>query len=260
MIKISIITVTYNAAQCIQRTLDSIISQQYPCVEHLIVDGASTDNTVAMAEKYKKQSDIAENGHIVNIISEPDKGLYDAMNKGLRLATGEYIIYMNAGDFFPDENVLDRIISEASATPQPAVIYGDTDIVDDNGEYIGSRHLLPPENLSWKSFRYGMLVCHQAFYAHIDIAKKHEYNLRYRHSADIDWCIRVMKDAENRQQPLVNVHSTIAYYTKEGQTTKYHCASLWERFVIMRLHYGLLTTICMHLWFVVRSLIRPFSR
>lgn len=260
MIKISIITVTYNAAHCLQRTLDSIMSQHYPCIEHWIVDGVSTDNTVAMAEKYKKQSDISENGHIVNILSEPDKGLYDAMNKGLRLASGEYIIYMNAGDFFPNEEVLDNIISKASTSPQPAVIYGDTDIVDNDGEYIGQRHLLPPEDLSWHSFRYGMLVCHQAFYAHIDIAKKHEYNLRYLHSADIDWCIRIMKDAEKKQMQLVNVYSTIACYTKEGQTTKYRFASLLERFAIMRSHYGLFTTFYMHIWFVIRSIIRVFSK
>lgn len=256
MIKISVITVTYNAAHCLQRTLDSVMSQRYPCVEHWIVDGASKDNTVAIAEKYKRQSENANNGHMVSILSEPDKGLYDAMNKGLRLATGEYIIYMNAGDFFPNEEVLGEIASKASANPKPAVIYGDTDIVDDNGIYIGKRHLLPPENLSWHSFRHGMLVCHQAFYAHIDIAKKHEYDMRYRHSSDIDWCIRVMKDAEQQQLPLVNAHSTVACYTKEGQTTKYHRASLLERFAIMTTHYGLFTTLYMHIWFVIRAIFR----
>lgn len=260
MIKISVITVTYNAAHCLQRTLDSIMAQRYPCIEHWIVDGASTDNTVAMAEKYKEQSENAENGHMIHIVSEPDKGLYYAMNKGLRLATGEYIVYMNAGDFFPNEEVVEKVVAAASAeNPRPAVIYGDTDIVDDNGIYIGQRHLLPPEDLSWHSFRHGMLVCHQAFYAHIDIAKNHDYDLRYRHSADIDWCIRIMKDAERQQLPLVNVHSTVACYTKEGQTTRYHRASLWERFVVMRSHYGLFTTMYMHLWFVVRAILRKLS-
>ena len=96
----SVITITYNAAPVLQRTLDSVARQTYEGVEHIIVDGASKDETVAMAEKYKEQSDQADNGHEVRILSEPDKGLYDAMNKGLRLATGDYIVYMNAGDIF----------------------------------------------------------------------------------------------------------------------------------------------------------------
>ena len=96
----SVITITYNAAPVLQRTLDSVARQTYKGVEHIIVDGASKDETVAMAEKYKEQSDQADNGHEVRILSEPDKGLYDAMNKGLRLATGDYIVYMNAGDIF----------------------------------------------------------------------------------------------------------------------------------------------------------------
>lgn len=96
----SVITITYNAAPVLQRTLDSVARQTYKGVEHIIMDGASKDETVAMAEKYKEQSDQADNGHEVRILSEPDKGLYDAMNKGLRLATGDYIVYMNAGDIF----------------------------------------------------------------------------------------------------------------------------------------------------------------
>ena len=100
MVVFSIITCTYNAESVLQRTLDSVARQTYKGVEHIIVDGASKDETVAMAEKYKEQSDQADNGHEVRILSEPDKGLYDAMNKGLRLATGDYIVYMNAGDIF----------------------------------------------------------------------------------------------------------------------------------------------------------------
>jgi len=250
--KISVVTITFNAASCLQRTLDSVLAQRYPSVEHWIVDGASKDNTVAMAEAYKAQSDKTNNGHTINIQSEPDRGLYDAMNKGLRLVTGDYIIYMNAGDYFPTPDTLETIARCAEINKQPAVIYGDTDIVDNNGIYIGKRHLLPPEHLTWRSFRHGMLVCHQAFYVRTDIAKHHEYNLRYRHSADVDWCIRVMKEADVSSLPLVNTHATVACYTRDGNSTLNHRASLMERFSVMRSHYGLLTTVAMHLWFVVR--------
>lgn len=260
MIRISVVTITFNASWCLRRTLDSVLAQRYPNVEHWIVDGASKDNTVAMAETYKAQSDKANNGHTVKIQSEPDSGLYDAMNKGLRLASGDYIIYMNAGDFFPSPDTLSTIARCAEANNMPAVIYGDTDIVDNNGIYIGKRHLLPPEHLTWRSFRHGMLVCHQAFYARTDIAKHHEYNLHYRHSADVDWCIRVMKAADTLSLPLVNALTTVACYTLEGQTTKFRRASLMERFAVMRSHYGLIVTLSMHLWFVFRAAFRIIGK
>ena len=263
MIKFTIVTITYNAGRVFMRTAGSVMRQEYPGVEHLIIDGASTDGTVNMAFDYKKQSDSAANGHEVRVISEPDKGLYDAMNKGLRLATGDYVCFMNAGDFFPDGSTLATICAKArlgelenAAGPLPAVLYGDTDLVDNDGRYIGRRRLTPPERLTWRSFRQGMLVCHQAFYARTDIARRTPYNLRYRHSADVDWCIRVMKEAEKEGLQLVNVHATVADYQREGQSTEFHRASLLERFDIMRRHYGLPMTLAMHVWFVVRAVFK----
>ena len=263
MIKFTIVTFTYNAAAVFVRTADSVLRQDYPNVEHIIVDGASTDGTVALALEYKAKSDAMGNGHEVRIVSEPDKGLYDAMNKGLGMATGDYVCFMNAGDFFPDGATLSLICANArldgcrkDGKPLPAVLYGDTDWVDNEGRYMRRRRLTPPERLSWRSFRHGMLVCHQAFYARADIARRTPYDLRYRHSADVDWCIRVMKEAERMSLPLVNVHATIADYQREGQSTKYHRASLLERFDVMRRHYGLLQTLAMHAWFVVRAVVK----
>ncbi len=260
MIKYSIITITYNAAAVLARTLDSVMEQSYPAVEHIIVDGASSDGTKDMAEDYKKRSDASDNWHDVRIVSEPDRGLYDAMNKGLGLATGDYVCFLNAGDAFHSTETLTQICRNAglsaiqsAGNSLPAVLYGDTDLVDNNGQYIGGRRLTPPEHLSWRSFRNGMLVCHQAFYARTDIARTIPYDLKYRYSADVDWCIRVMKEAEKRALPLVNVHAVIADYQREGQTTEHHRASLFERFSVMRRHYGLPVTLLMHLWFVIRG-------
>ncbi len=262
MIKYSIITVTYNAEGVLQRTLDSVLHQSWPNIEHIIVDGASSDGTLAMAQEYAEES-ATETEHVVRIVSEPDRGLYDAMNKGLRLATGDYICYMNAGDFYPNETVLTDIAlrtdifeREENGQPLPAVLYGDTDIVDDDGNYLHPRRLTPPEKLTWRSFRHGMLVCHQAFYARLDIAKEIEYNLSYKHSSDVDWCIRIMKEAKRRSLPMLNANLIVANYTKEGQTTKFHQASLNERYRIMTRHYGHIMTFVMHCWFVVRSFIR----
>lgn len=255
MIKFSIVTITYNAGAVFERTVRSILTQTYPAIEHIIVDGASTDNTLALAEAYRQESDKAHNGHRVRIISEPDKGLYDAMNKGLRLATGDYICFMNAGDFYPNEEVLQNIVNNTNLDDRrtlPGVLYGQTDIVDAEGRYLGPRHLTAPDNLTWKSFRQGMLVCHQAFYALTDIARTTPYNLKYRYSADVDWCIRIMKKAAAENRPLVNANMVVADYTREGETTRHHKASLQERFKVMATHYGLLTTIAMHVWFVFR--------
>ncbi|MBQ4022839.1 MAG: glycosyltransferase [Prevotella sp.] len=254
MTKITIVTITYNAADVLERTLESAIAQTHRDVEHIIVDGASTDQTLTLAFGYKQRSDQQNNGHTVSIVSEPDHGIYDAMNKGLKLATGDYIVFMNAGDCFHCDDTLAVVAAQAEAEPRPAVVYGDTDVVGNDGQFLYHRRLSPPEHLTWRSFRQGMLVCHQAFYARTDIAKTVDYDLRYRFSADVDWCIRVMKEAERRQLPLANTRQTVAHYLEEGQTTRNHKASLRERFDVMRRHYGLLTTLAMHAWFVVRNL------
>ena len=247
--KISIITVTYNAASVLKRTLDSVKAQSWQQIEHLIIDGASKDETISMAETYKAQCP-----YEVVILSEPDKGLYDAMNKGLRLATGDYLVFLNAGDTLHAADTLETIVR--SAQPLPGVLYGDTAITDEQGNFLHLRRLRPPKKLTWKSFRQGMLVCHQAFYALTDIAKNLPYDPRYRYSADVDWCIRVMKEAQKRQLPLVNTQAILADYQEEGQTTIHHRDSLKERFDVMRRHYGLFSTVIMHVWFVFRQLIK----
>ena len=258
MIRFSVVTITYNAERVLQRTLDSVLSQTYEGVEHLIVDGASKDGTLLLAEQYKAKSDASESGHKVIILSEPDHGIYDAMNKGLTQASGDYIVYMNAGDFFPHADTLEKIVQHCQLNEQPTdelpgVLYGNTDIVDGEGHFLHPRRLQPPAKLTWKSFRNGMLVCHQAFYARTDIAKNQQYDTRYRFSADVDWCIRVMKETERMGLALCNTKMVVANYTEEGATTQNHQASLKERFDIMRRHYGLFSTLVMHAWFVIRS-------
>ena len=263
MIKITVATVTYNAESVLRRTVDSVKSQDYPLVEHLIIDGASKDGTLRIARDYARE--VADGGgeHEVRIVSEPDAGLYDAMNKALRLATGHYIVFINAGDSLHDASTLSRIVASTGADGErvqdaslPAVVYGDTDIVDDGGRFMHRRAHRPPEHLTWRSFRQGMLVCHQAFYALTDIARAVPYDMRYRHSADVDWCIRVMKEADRRGLTIVNARAVVADYLSEGHTTANHGASLRERFGVMRRHYGLAVTVVMHAWFAARAVWR----
>ncbi len=269
MIRFTIVTITYNAEAVLQRTLDSVLEQTYEGVDHIIIDGASTDRTLQMAEVYKAASDSnqadhdtpsgqkRQKPHKVIIHSEPDNGIYDAMNKGLTQASGDYVLFLNAGDFFPQPDTLEQIarrcrLNELPSAELPAVLYGNTDIVDSEGRFLHPRRLQPPATLNWRSFRHGMLVCHQAFYARTDIAKNLQYDTRYKYSADVDWCIRVMREADRMALPLYNINMVVANYTEEGATTRHHRESLRERFDVMRRHYGLFTTLCMHAWFFFR--------
>ena len=256
--KVSIVTITWNAARTLQRTLDSVRQQTYANIEHWIIDGASTDDTLLIAQHYQQDS-----RHDVKIQSEPDKGLYDAMYKGLQKATGDYIVFLNAGDTLYAPDTIATVVHAALThhpsaikhqTSAPAVIYGDTAITDSEGHFLHLRQHRPPETLSWCSFKQGMLVCHQAFYARLDIARTIPYDLQYRHSADVDWCIRVMKEAARQQLPLANTHAILANFEEGGNTTQNHRASLKERFRIMARHYGLFTTIMLHFWFVIRKI------
>ena len=257
MIRITYVTITFNAAKVLQRTLDSVLQQDYPNIVHLIIDGASTDDTLKLVDDYIARSNAAENGHRIQVTSEPDKGIYDAMNKGLRSLDGDYVCYLNAGDFLPSPDTVSRIAQQvADGGGMPAVLYGDTDIVDGEGRFLRHRRLAPPEHLTWKSFRQGMLVCHQAFYARTDFAIATPYDMQYRYSADVDWCIRVMKAAAKENVPLLNLKMVVANYTEEGQTTLHHRESLWERYRVMEHHYGRVQTFLLHSWFAVRSLLK----
>lgn len=254
--KVSIVTITYNAARTLQRTLDSVACQTYADIEHLIIDGASKDDTVAIAERYKAMSH-----YEVVIQSEPDKGLYDAMNKGLQKATGDYLVFLNAGDTLYAPDTIETVVKPTANSQKPiAVIYGDTAITDAEGNFLHLRTHRPPEQLTWKSFKQGMLVCHQSFYVLTSLARQIPYDLQYRHSADVDWCIRIMREAERQQLALVNTHAILANFEEGGDTTQHHRDSLKERFKIMMHHYGLIQTVVMHAWFILRAVARRFRK
>lgn len=238
----SIITICYNAEATLEKTIQSVLAQTYPNVEYIVVDGASKDNTLAIINRYRPQ--------LAKVVSEPDKGLYDAMNKGIGLATGNYLCFLNAGDTFFSANTLQEMVATLPADKQPDVIYGETALVDAEGHFVRMRRLQAPEVLTWRSFRQGMLVCHQAFFARRELVP--QYDLQYRFSADFDWCIRIMKQSHL----LHNTHLTVVNYLDEGLTTRNQKASLKERFRIMAKHYGLFSTLLHHLWFVFRAIIK----
>lgn len=241
--KFSVITVCFNAEETLEDTIQSVIAQTYHHVEYIVVEGASKDRTLSIINRYRDR--------IATVVSEPDKGLYDAMNKGLRLATGDYVCFLNAGDSFHEDDTLQQMVHTLRERSElPDVLYGETALVNAEGHFVRMRRLQAPEHLTWRSFRQGMLVCHQAFFARRTLAEP--YDLRYRFSADFDWCIRIMKKAKT----LHNTHLTLIDYLDEGMTTRNHKASLRERFRIMAKHYGWLSTVALHAWFVVRAVVK----
>lgn len=238
---ISIITITYNAESEIRPTLESLNRQTFRNFEHLVIDGASSDNTLSIVKEMSPDS---------IVISEPDKGLYDAMNKGLRAAKGEYVLFLNAGDSLHSPDILRRYADQRGAN----IIYGDTIIVDSERNFIKPRHLSAPKKLTFKSFSKGMLVCHQAFMVRRNISP--EYDLQYRFSADYEWTLKCLRSSDPTHN--ANIEAIAIDYLSDGLTDKNHKASLKERYKIMCRYYGTLPTILRHIGFAVRNILRKF--
>lgn len=259
MIKFSIATVTYNAAATIRRTLDSVSAQTYDAVEHIIIDGCSTDSTISEVQLYVERNTDQRHPHSIILIREPDDGLYDAMNKALAVAKGDYIIFLNAGDKFHSNTTLADVAAQLGSFNQsrlPVVIYGETDLVDNEGRFLRHRRLSAPDKLTSRSFLNGMLVCHQSFYVRADIARLQPYNLHYRFSADYDWAVRILRQAERRNLRIHNSHLILTDYLAEGITTRNHRKSLLERLRIMAHHYGWPRALGAHAWFVLRAAVK----
>lgn len=240
----SIITVVRNAPDLLRATLESVGSQSCQLYEQIVIDGASTDGTAEVARSSGLKN--------LTVVSEPDQGIYDAMNKGLALAQGDYVMFLNAGDTLADSNILELLASVVmdNAYDYPGVVYGQTRIVDGDRRPLGPRHLKAPEELTVKSFAEGMVVCHQAFVVLRKLAER--FDTRYRYSADYDWCIRCLR----RSRRNAYVDKVLVDYLMEGQTTAHRRASLWERFRIMRKHYGLGVAVGKNLSFIPRFLKR----
>lgn len=226
---LSVITVVYNNAAHVERTLRSVIAQTYADIEYIVIDGASTDGTLDIIKKYRDS--------IQKTVSEKDNGIYDAMNKGLRLATGDYVIFMNSGDEFYAADTVTRVFTTA---PDADIYYGETEMIDEQLKSLGQRRHAAPENFTWRDFKYGMSVSHQAIYIRRTLTEP--YDPRYQLSSDIDWIIRAARKAKK----IVKVDGYVAKYLVGGMSKHKHRQSLQERFDIMRRHYGLLPTVFNH--------------
>lgn len=233
--KISVITIVYNRVNDIERTIKSVIQQSFRSIEYIIIDGASTDGTLDILNRYV--------ANINYLVSEKDAGIYDAMNKGMQLATGEFVLFMNAGDSFYNLDVLQNIFDEAPTNAE--IIYGDTMFVDMQNKELGLMSMIRKRTLSnqlsWKSMQYGMMFCHQSFMVKKTIAPIYQTN--YRYSADIDWIINCMKQSKLNyfysKQPIAN-------FQIGGASLQNQRESLMERFNVLAKHFGLINTFFAH--------------
>ena len=239
--KLSIITITYNAEQYLERTIQSIMKQSDQNFEYLIIDGKSKDGTLQIAEKYKNR--------VNQLICEPDKGLYDAMNKGLKNASGDFVWFMNAGDEINDSQAVEKIYK--AINNKIDVLYGDTYFVDNAGNIQGLRseitpHCLP-KDLKWQDMKLGMLVCHQAFITRKSIAPLYiENNL----SADVDWEIACLKNAKE----VKYLDFVVAKYLIGGISNKQLKRSLIDRYEVLKKHFGFVGAFFAHVQILFRGI------
>ena len=251
--KFSIITIVYNGEYFIEGTMQSVLNQTFPDYEYIIIDGASKDSTVSLIQDFAPQTPKG-GSPIFKWISEPDKGLYDAMNKGLRLAIGDFLLFLNAGDRLFESTTLEKIAT--ACTPTTDILYGETMLVDDTRRHIGTRTDITvqklPEKLSWKSMRLGMVVCHQSFLPARKIAPQYiDNNL----AADIDWVIKCLKSAET----VTNTHTIISEYLMGGVSKKKHQQSLRDRYAVLKTHFGAVDNFLNHILITFRAAVFKFQ-
>jgi glycosyltransferase involved in cell wall biosynthesis len=243
---ISIVTVVFNGKDLLEKTIQSVINQSLKNLEYIIIDGQSTDGTVEIIKKYQ--------AHISYWVSESDKGIYDAMNKALSIAKGNYIWFLNAGDLIESPDTLNKIFS---SFPDADVIYGETNLINSKDEILGTRSGLTtrklPEHMTWKDMKYGMVVSHQSILVKRSIAP--EYNLQYLCSSDIDWVITCLK----RSKKNLNMNTVLSRYLIGGFSIKNQKQALRERFSIYIKHYGILGTLESHIYIFVNALKHALS-
>lgn len=245
--KLTIITVVYNAADLLEPTIRSVRRADFPQIEYIVVDGGSADGTLDVIQENSDQID--------TWISDRDRGLYDAMNKGLNMAQGEFVWFVNAGDHIASAEIIQKILDHIKEDTD--IIYGEVMITDQEGKSLGTRSELTtqklPADLSWRSFRYGMRVSHQGFIVRKSIAPLYELN---NLSADIEWCIRCLKASRKN----VLVPGIFVHYLKGGISKKKWKKSVWDRYKILKKYFGFVPNLLAHLAISIRAIFHKIFR
>jgi glycosyltransferase involved in cell wall biosynthesis len=201
---ISVVTVVFNGENHIERTIKSVINQKYDNVEYIVIDGGSVDGTVDIIKKYDKQIDFW--------ISENDAGIYDAMNKGIKMSNGDFVNFMNASDEFSDEYVLDKVVSDIKSKPVwPDILIGYASIYSQDRRYITLLKPLRFSKLSLNIFNTRAL-CHQAIF--VNKNKLLYYNADYKIRGDLNWYYDLLRNVNRKN--ILTVHKSVCNYHLGG--------------------------------------------
>jgi glycosyltransferase involved in cell wall biosynthesis len=238
---LSVISIAYNNINGLKKTLEVFSDHSFNgALELVVVDGNSSDGTKEF---------LATQTVCINWVSEKDKGIYNAMNKGLQMAKGDYVWFLNSGDFANDAATIERLLAELEAGPD--AVYAETMMVDEHWQPLGTRSAMStrslPEQLTWKSFQMGMNVGHQSFVVKRALAAPYDESFRY--VADIDWMISTLKNCKN----IVKMDGVLACFTLDGFSSKHRKASNTERFNVLKKHYGTLPNLWNHFKIVLRK-------
>lgn len=212
---LTIITVTYNAADMLEKTITSVLEQSYTAVEYIIIDGKSTDNTVNIIKKYETQLAYWE--------SKIDRGIYHAMNKGIEKATGDWICFLNAGDVFVDKNVLAKVVEHILTNKPADILYGNIITMGKNGENFEKKASAPCN-------KHRMYFCHQSAFVRTDLIKKHPYDEKYKMSADF----KFFKEAYYRGNNFIQMHFPVTIYDRSGISNSNRAAGLLENINVIK--------------------------
>jgi len=224
--KFSIITVVYNAKDDLAKTVQSIQSQNLNLFEHIIVDGGSTDGTLEYIQSLNHKN--------IDYISEKDKGIYDAMNKGIDLSTGEYLLFLNAADTFASDKTLE-IVFDRIIENKTDIIYGGSNVYTENGKFLTS---LKPLSFSKKNLnKYATrTACHQSIFVHKSIVK--HYSDKYRLKGELNWYYELLESS--KEISIVKLDNMICNYYLGGTGDKNFLENYFERLNVTWMHCSLL--------------------
>lgn len=232
--KISVVTVCYNAVDTIEKTILSVINQTYEKVEYIIIDGASKDGTIDIIHKSM--------GKIHVFVSEPDKGIYDAMNKGIKIATGDYILFMNAGDAFVNNNILEYICKNYNFDKD--IIYGSINKCLKDCYYVYRPY--PIEEMKWH-----MILPHQATFVKTAYHKKHLFDVSFKSSGDYNFFYEAYY---KYHASFKEINSVIADYKDDtGMSKDNFKKARIEDLRIWGKDKNLMTVFNLYLWFLFRD-------
>lgn len=209
----SIITVNYNCANGLSKTIESVLKQRFDNYEYIVIDGESTDESIEVIKKYQNS--------LAYWCSEPDKGIYDAMNKGIAHAHGEWIIFLNSSDIFANNDVLDEVEQHVSSSDYD-IVYGD--IVK---EVNGVRIDVPAHEPC--NFHH-MFFCHQSCFVRTELMRKYSFDCRFKYSADFNFFKKCYKDG----CVFLHLHSPLICYDFNGVSNQNRKAALRDNIAVIK--------------------------